>query len=1534
MVRRKHKKYDQLQKEGIDSRKRPGWARYLVLGMVLAMVMAAMAGCGRKPQDNAALAAFCPNGEKHEFDVETTHADCTQRGYTTGTCQKCGYTYMYDIVNALGHQWEEPVSLKTVSCTEDGVQSRSCGRCGIKQEEPVFHSGHSYVLSSAEGDEAQETVTYVCTVCGDEVTQYWNEPQPGELKEKTFLPDRSADFTFLVSCDQGADYLREKLTVTGENGAVSYTATAEEDGVYRIAATEPYEQYQTYYVQVAEDMLFPEYNAKALEFSIIGPDRAQVEFNEDNLVFLKALELEQYGASGRYALQWDEAAQRYFLTLFELRDIEPSMIGKVIGIGDYVSTEEILADSTRELCFARLEKISHNAEGELLLELSVPQVSEVYDKLDIYFAGGTSGMQINGDPELAFMNAVVSSEGFAEYLTAAHLAAESYAGDYGLVVTPLAETKPDNLKFELTKQSLKPIENDSACRLELGGKITYTIPLKSKEGHASGSIVLTCKAEITARISAGGYYDDKDSVDLHLTNETTTTLGFEMAFNLEYSQGYEETYLLHKNTQKIHTATCRIANKETNSANLQKLTAQELSEWYHGDREAMKQHECKVCKAVTGLDGTAYAYNKNTGVLHCMNCRHVASIKDCNLYTLYPANTFGFENCADCRPQDRQAKDFDNRMLNAIRGSDWAEQVSSFQNMLGDSIGKKKPAEATEPILSATINVAGVFNIKIGVAPVFEFDMEASVKFTITGNTTNIYGIHNVGEGFETYHDEQRGKVDYDLSFTGEADAKFGISLIVEAYPVGLDNAAYISLTGQVGLYGHFAGIFTVQGTLGGDNDAFCAARLEVGLYARVDGYWKILWFDNKFEIIQEKRFRLFKWGYDRMYYAFEEEEMEITAEDPDELVSFNLPFLMKAKYLDLTTMKYKTGNISPVSESYLRVTVDIKNEDGSACDYLEYIPQNGMIHKKANAPESFTAIITVRVTPKVVIDSLEAFKASQSKDAVFGYSMDPLVIRLTVEERKNPYDEILAMYYTGISEKWKDCDGKGWNVVGDPDNVCYMFSLYESERTLSEIGYALLDINGDGQPELFVSPMYMAESGGIYDMYTIIDGEIIHVISAGERDRYNLAEDYSFNNHGSGGALSSSDSNYKLDSNGELRVVQAVIYDGWRDSDNPWFYTTADYFNRETHEINYDVLTSISEAEAKSVRDSFPESMALELIPFAEYVSSEDEDDPENDSDTITEGDLLGEWVVDEEYTMAFNDMSMWDLYGTSFSDSGNKMTFASDGSFSYYVAWCYGNGSFELRSGEIAVNLDDAEPIQGAMRLKVMTDGVTRIALDQYGDGSLVFWVRSNGAQTAAVSYETREEVIEFRLSDGTLYYTNKITYPYFLGNSAAEKAINERYAAMIAEYKGNTTDFDALYEEVLEWSPDGVSGLPFYDDVAAEVTYCDKGVISIRECTTSWGGGMHPYSEYEGYTYSVRDGKELSLGDILSGSDQEIKDLINRYNKGAASFYEADVIMESPFMLTSEGLCFLCNVGDAVPWEKVVIPFTEKDAFSVFG
>ena len=871
-----------------------------------------------------------------------------------------------------------------------------------------------------------------------------------DLIEKAYLPDCSKDFTFLVSCDQGEDYLLENLALTGEEGSISYEVSEEEDGVYRIAATKPYEQYQTYQAQGSEDMIFTEYHSKSLEFSIVGPDRINVDFNEDNLIFLKKLEIQQYGTSGLYNLQWNETSQRFYLTLYKLKGINSSMIGKIIGIGDYASVDEILQDSTRELQFAKLEKISHNTSGELLLELSPPEVSEVYDEFDIYFSGGSSKIPIEGDPEAAFMNAVVNSDGITEYLTAAYLAADSYAQDHGLMVVPLSATSSDNLKFELTEGRFDPVPGTNTCLLKLGGKVCYTVPLKNQSGHLSGSVVATCTANITSTISAGGQFEDNKSVNLHLTNTTTTTMTLGVDFSLDYSYEYETTYLVNKTTQKIHTSTCRIATNETSSSNLQKLTAQELSNMFNGDRDAMKQNDCKVCKAVTGLDGTAYAYNKNTGVLHCMNCLHVTNIKEYNLYTLYPDNTIPFEECKDCHPSSRQTEDFDNRMLNAIKGSDWSEQLENLRNALGDSIGKRKPSPATDPGLSVPINIGGVFNIRIGVRPVLEFDMKASIKFTITGTTTNTYGIRNVGKGFETFHNEKPGEVVYDLTFTGEADVNFGIEMFVSAYPVGLDHAAYISMSGQVGAYGHLSGIFKSTGTVGVANDTFSAARLEMGLYVRMDGYWKILWFDDSFEIIQEKQIPLRKWGYDRVYYAFENEEIEVTVDDPNKLVLIDLSDLMNVKYLDLTKMAYNTGKIQPtgkvslLGETYFNVAVKIINEDGSPCDYLMYDDYlgTGKIIRKPNTPEEFVAVVEVQVTPQVQIGSLDAFLASDTKKSIYGSVMDPLVIHLKVEEphlTKNNMEEFRQYYM-------------------EDETICHAELHYNSNGLVERVSYSGCD--------------------------------------------------------------------------------------------------------------------------------------------------------------------------------------------------------------------------------------------------------------------------------------------------------------------------------------------------------------------------------------------------------------------------------------------------------------------------------------------
>lgn len=211
-------------------------------------------------------------------------------------------------------------------------------------------------------------------------------------------------------------------------------------------------------------------------------------------------------------------------------------------------------------------------------------------------------------------------------------------------------------------------------------------------------------------------------------------------------------------------------------------------------------------------------------------------------------------------------------------------------------------------------------------------------------------------------------------------------------------------------------------------------------------------------------------------------------------------------------------------------------------------------------------------------------------------------------------YKEILDMYHTSISCNWSNCDGEGWDDVGDPDNACYIFYHYEAERSLDEVGYMLLDINNDGQSELFVTIADNAQDGSFCDMYTIVDGVIIHVIAAGERDCYNLAEDYSINNIGSSSAFTTSFDNYRLDKeSGDLRINKAVLYDEWEDPDNPWFYTNMDYYDRNTNETVDDAWIPISEEEYYAIADSFPDNLAFELTTFDEYSPSEDEETNEN---------------------------------------------------------------------------------------------------------------------------------------------------------------------------------------------------------------------------------------------------------------------------------------------------------------------------------
>jgi hypothetical protein len=205
--------------------------------------------------------------------------------------------------------------------------------------------------------------------------------------------------------------------------------------------------------------------------------------------------------------------------------------------------------------------------------------------------------------------------------------------------------------------------------------------------------------------------------------------------------------------------------------------------------------------------------------------------------------------------------------------------------------------------------------------------------------------------------------------------------------------------------------------------------------------------------------------------------------------------------------------------------------------------------------------------------------------------------------EETTTYDDVLDMYYRSIECHWSNRDGEGFDDIADPDNACYILPHFKKNASLAEVGYALIDVNNDRSPELFISLMEETASGGFYDMYTIVDGVVVHAVTAGERDRYSLAVDYSINNVGSGSALTSSQVNYRLDKvSGSLKVNQAIIYDGYRDEKNPYFYATTDYYD-DIQGINEDLLEPISSERAKAILAGFPENIKLDMIPFSEYT-------------------------------------------------------------------------------------------------------------------------------------------------------------------------------------------------------------------------------------------------------------------------------------------------------------------------------------------
>ena len=135
-------------------------------------------------------------------------ATCTEDGYTTGVCSRCGYTETESVIPALGHDMVS-VGGKAATCTEEGYTNQGiCSRCGYIETEGVIPAlGHDFndpnpvVVYPTETEPG--SITYKCQHEG------CTETKVEEIPVKT-ITDYNSFVTNLQLLEQLADtYAKE-----------------------------------------------------------------------------------------------------------------------------------------------------------------------------------------------------------------------------------------------------------------------------------------------------------------------------------------------------------------------------------------------------------------------------------------------------------------------------------------------------------------------------------------------------------------------------------------------------------------------------------------------------------------------------------------------------------------------------------------------------------------------------------------------------------------------------------------------------------------------------------------------------------------------------------------------------------------------------------------------------------------------------------------------------------------------------------------------------------------------------------------------------------------------------------------------------------------------------------------------------------------------------------------------------------------------------------------------------------------------------
>lgn len=156
----------------------------------------------------------------------------------------------------------------------------------------------------------------------------------------------------------------------------------------------------------------------------------------------------------------------------------------------------------------------------------------------------------------------------------------------------------------------------------------------------------------------------------------------------------------------------------------------------------------------------------------------------------------------------------------------------------------------------------------------------------------------------------------------------------------------------------------------------------------------------------------------------------------------------------------------------------------------------------------------------------------------------------------------------------------------------------YLGELSLSKIGYALHDVNGDGIDELAVGAINEDGSFTLHDLYTIYDGQITHLASGYVRDRFDIGTQGEVIENLFGGAFCQVFTCYHIE-NGKLSVADMFEYYCYYSNYSNNYY---DYWYHLEHAgTNAESWRDVTKEEFNAGIASH-ETLALNAVPFTAF--------------------------------------------------------------------------------------------------------------------------------------------------------------------------------------------------------------------------------------------------------------------------------------------------------------------------------------------